>query len=215
MTTDITRTGPKKSAVAVMQERFATVAPLVTRRNSERTADAIRSMVDLSGRFPDDRERALARLEKIPGRYELEEQREQLRLAVYVPATEVEARAILGLMLEGIPAAASGATVGYGDALAFSIAHADDDRDPEQFPRYRGFSAAVLFATARRLWATPTFTPSIAEVLEVARKVRAEHYAAFATTNRLLDLRFNAEGVVEDTNPVEEDMAYDHATIPF
>ena len=28
MTTDITRTGPKKSAVAVMQERFATVAQL-------------------------------------------------------------------------------------------------------------------------------------------------------------------------------------------
>ncbi|PWB89895.1 hypothetical protein C5688_13730 [Methylocystis sp. MitZ-2018] len=105
-------------------------------------------------------------------------------------------------MLEGIPAAASGATQSYGDALAFAVIHADDDRDPEAYPRWRGFSTAVLFAATRRIWTTSTFTPSIAEVIKTAREVRADYYAALARTNRLLELRANARDVIADTRRV-------------
>ncbi|MGD9543548.1 MAG: hypothetical protein AB7U86_05140 [Methylocystis sp.] len=156
-------------------------------------------MTELSSCYARDRERALGRLEKIPSRELLEEQHEALRAALYEPASEREARAILGLMLEGIPAAASGATQSYGDALAFAVIHADDDRDPETYPHWRGFSAAVLFAATRRIWTTTTFTPSIAEVIKTAREVRADYYAALARTNRLLELRANARDVIADT----------------
>jgi hypothetical protein len=217
---NVARITPGKTPIAVLHDRFGGVAQLVARRNKAALTDWLRSVGEFNGplvlRDPDwCRSRALAMLEKIPGLEELEEQRETLRTAVYDPATETEARAILGLMLEGIPAAASGATVAYGDALAFAIVHVDDDRDPDDFPKWRGFSGAVLFATMRRIWEKTTFTPSIAEVLEIARKVRAEHYAAFSTTNRLLALRMNAEDVVADTEPVAVDACADPDGIPF
>ncbi len=217
------QSAPPRSPIAVLHDRFAGVAQLVGRRNKAAVKDWLRSTCEFNKlivqREPDwCRSRALAMLQRLPDLQQLEDQREELCAAIYEPANETEARAILGLMLEGIPAAASGATVGFGDALAFAIVHADDDRDPDEFPRWKGFSAAVLFATARRIWEKSTFTPSIAEVLEVARKVRAEHYAAYSTTNRLLALRLNAEDVVDDTRPFPEtpaDMAADPDTIPF
>jgi hypothetical protein len=205
-----------KSPIVVLQERFGAVAQLVTQRNSDRTSAALRDMVEISGRFAGDRDRAMARLEKISDRVTLNDQRDVLLEAVYQPAPEREVRAIFGLMLEGIPSAASGATSGYGDTLTFSIMHADEDRDPSEYPRWRGFSAAVLFATARRLWERSTFTPSVAEVLGCARQVRQEYFSAFAATNRLLDIRANAEGVVEDSEPYDDaDDFGDESEIPF
>lgn len=208
----------RKSPLTVLQERFGGMEQLVARRNSERVTTALRAMTEIRGCGNDDRAAALARLEMLPARQELETQLEELRAAVYHPAPEAEVRAILALMLEGIPAAASGATETYGDALSFAVIHADNDRDPDQFPKWRGLSAAVLFVTAQRIWRKTTFTPSIAEVLEVARKVRAEHFAALSATSRLLVLRENAEDVVDDTQPVEyspADSFADPDSIPF
>jgi hypothetical protein len=217
---NVARLAPGKTPIAVLHDRFGGVAQLVARRNKVVVTNWLCSVGEFDGPLvrqePDwCRSRALAMLEKLPGREVLGEQHEALREAVYEPASETEARAILGLMLEGIPAAASGATVAYGDALAFAVCHVDDDRDPDEFPKWRGFSGAVLFATVRRIWEKSTFTPSIAEVLEIARKVRAEHYAAFSTTNRLLALRMNAEDVVADTEPVAVDACADPDAIPF
>jgi len=208
LASNVTRIAPakpkavkQKSALAVLQDSFGDLPQLVARRNSGYVVSGVRSMCELSAHVPGHRERALERLKRIPCRGAIEGQREALRVAVYEPASEIETRAILGLMLEGIPAAASGATAGYGDWLAHSIIHADDERDPDEFPLYRGFSAAVLFATAQRVVKSSTFTPSIAEVLGPAQKVRAEYFAALSTTIRLRDLRLNAEEVAGYLEP--------------
>ncbi|CAJ0885250.1 hypothetical protein AMST5_03598 [freshwater sediment metagenome] len=209
------RSSAKKPPLVTLHEKFGPIANLVTRRNGERVLTALREMVEIRGCSPEDRPRALLRLDRLPPLAELDEQRHALRVAIYDPATEAEIRSVMGLMLEQIPAAATGATPAYGDGLTFELMHADDERDPDRVPRFRGFSAAVLFATSRRIVQTATFTPTTAEVLRTAQTVRSEYFAALGATNRLIALVENAQGVVEDTEPLETTEGQSGDEIPF
>jgi hypothetical protein len=204
--------GPK-TPLATLSKKFAPIGQLVARCNSSRVVDAVR-MVEIRGISDVSRKLALDRIDRLPPLAELEEQLVILHSAVFEPAPERELRAVLGVMLGGIPNAATQATTEYGDALVFSILHVDDSRDPDDFPRYRGLSAAVLFATAQALWLTCKFAPSIAEVIDTARRIRADYWSALAATNRLSTLRADAEDVVAITNPIDAAVV-DLDQIPF
>jgi hypothetical protein len=124
-------------------------------------------------------------------------------------ATEDEAASILGAMLAAFPTA-SKITGDYAEAMLELI-----DEDEEGFARamgMSGFSAAVLFATAKRLLRDDDFQPTIHRFLEVARKVRGEFFRAYTTTRRLRQLRSDAEALIRIA---EYDPATDKQEVPF
>lgn len=185
------------NVVKAIFNRHGDLEPLVTRRNGIKNIDRI---VDLRG-GEDDRDRALDRLERLPSADTLATERAALQNALFEPASEPELRIIVSTMLEAIPAAKAQATAAYIDAVVWSLQHVDDDRDERSFPRYCGFSARVMATVTRRIWFKNTFAPSIAELLSAAREVRAEYWAAYGATNRLIGLRRNAEALLAALPP--------------
>lgn len=206
---------PQANVVAKLAERFGTLAPIVARRNSYTVQNALRDWFPL--RLGDE-ERARRRLERLPERDMLQEQLDALRAAVWTPASDAEARLIVATMLDAIPAAKSGATVTYIDSLVDALANADGEYDEHGFKHYqgwRGFSCWVLFDTARRVIATATFTPSVAEVLTKARAIRLDYWRAFHATDKLLGFRLDAEDIIAMAEAGDDGGDYDPDCIPF
>lgn len=174
--------------------------PLVTLRTTGRNAQAIKKATPILASDPNARERTLARVAKMAGRLELNDQLENLRAAVYEPATPEEISIIVGVLLDGLSSARS-LGVGVQDAIAYTLEEADVDRDPDEYPPYQGFSARVLTSAIRKLLRTCTFAPSPAEVLAAANEARERYHNALAATNKVLHLRLNAEDIVDETDP--------------
>lgn len=200
-------TPPTSGAIAIVTPRSALLAkldelsdlePIVARRLSYRTQRALKTMFPLAGSGEETYRRALTRAERLPDRLALHEQREALWDAVYVAASEPEIEALVGAMIDGVPNAASRVTPTVIDAIVYSIIHADDGRDPDDYPCWRGYSANVLACATRRIWSTQKFAFGAAEVLEAASAVRLDYWRALRATIQIEDLRVNAETIVND-----------------
>jgi len=157
---------------------------------------------------------AIGRLDTLPAPSDLARQIDRLRAATFAAATEDEASFIIGTMLDAIPAAANRLSATYVDALVWAVLHADDDRDPSAFPKFRGFSVEVLASAARHIWLTVKYAPAIQEVVDAADKARARHHLALNTTLKIASLRENADAVVS-TVEAAEPMPEDPDAIPF
>jgi hypothetical protein len=182
--------------VAKIFERYGGLDPMVARR--VRLAPKIRDMRRLGDNFTErDRADALSRLDRIPPLPDLQRDVENLEAAAFGRAEEPEARLIIGIILESIPAAGSQVSATYIDALVFQIQRSDDDR---------GFSCHVMASAAHKIWAKFRFAPAIAELLPILRDTRAEYCCALAQTRRLIELREDAEQwIAIDNNPWDMD----------
>ncbi|MCA3572749.1 MAG: hypothetical protein IOC86_02460 [Aestuariivirga sp.] len=134
---------------------------------------------------------------------------EMLIHALTRKATEDEAAPILGAMLAAFPTA-SKITRDYAEALLELIN--EDDEGFDRAMGINGFSAAVLWATAKRLLRDDNFQPTIHRFLEVARLVRREFFRAYGTTKRLRQLRTDAEALIRIA---EYDPHTDREEVPF
>ena len=124
-------------------------------------------------------------------------------------ATEDEAAPIFGAMLAAFPTA-SRITGDYAGAMLELT-----DEDEEGFDRalgMNGFSAAVLWATAKRLLRDEDFQPTIHRFLEAARLTKREFFRAYTTTRRLRQLRQDAEALIRIA---EYDPHTDREEVPF
>jgi hypothetical protein len=184
---------PPATPIAQAFERFAPIEALVGRRTSWRTQQFVQN----AATFPplDERfvEPARQRLRLIPDRLTLHNQFTTLWDACYIPASPAETRLFVALCLDGIPAAASQATASLIDATVITLAGSPFD-DP---PGKRAFSCPVLMSAARALWAQSKFAPSPAEFLAAATAARDRYLLALHLTDKLNDLRMDAEDVVE------------------
>ncbi len=188
------------SMLARLFSEFLDLEPLVVKRTSGRNASVIKEALPIQWDRPNARERALARVEGMPSRAELTDDLRRLRAAVNgEPATPLQIKMLVAALLDGIPAARSHGD-GVEDAIVCTLQYAEDDHD-ESEPNAFGFSARVLAAAVRELLAKHTFTPSAAEVLAAAKGQLERYWRALAATNKVLELRLNAEDVVAITDP--------------
>lgn len=188
---------PRGNVLAQLDKRFGALVPIVARRSSERVIGELQSWTRLSAQFPAHEERARKRLAVIPDRGTLCNQADALRAAIWSKASEPESRLIVATMLEAIPAARDKTSPAHIDAIVYTLSHADED-EPDNSLGFAGFSCTVMFVLARRVIAKHTFTPSAAELLEIARAVRLDHWRALQTTNKLLEFCGNAEEVIDE-----------------
>ncbi len=202
--------GPSsRNVVADTFDRFGELEPLVTRRLS--TSKKLGGLAELRA-VEADRQRAVRRLQALPCAGSLRADLNALSAAVYEAAEETTLRFLVATLIEAIPAAGAQMTEVYIDGLVWSLAHVDDDRDPDDTPRYRGFSGNVLAAAVRKLWQTCRFAPSIEETIKAACAARSRYFEALAVTNRLMRLHSNAVGVIAQ---LDYDPEADPDAIPF
>ncbi|PPD09755.1 MAG: hypothetical protein CTY36_02720 [Methylocystis sp.] len=194
-------------------DRFGDLAPVVVRRAA--AAHAINRMFPIRGWSEQHRATALKRIERIPSLDVLKHDAQRLHAAIFSAATEAETRLVVGVMLDGLPAASSQISVGYIDAIVVSILHADDDRSSGDYPEFKGFSSHVLVGVARKLWDEQKFAPAISEFLAIAREKRAEFWRALQLTERLIEIRENAEDIEAITNPDLSNLPEDPDELPF
>jgi hypothetical protein len=199
--------------VAKVLNRFGDLGPVVARRTN--AAHAIKRMFPIRGWSDQHRATALKRIERIPSLDVLKQDAERLHTAIFSAATEAETRLVVGVMLDGLPAASSQISVGYIDAIVVSILHADDDRSSGDYPEFKGFSGHVLVGVARKLWDEQKFAPAISELLAIAREKRAEFWRALQLTERLIEIRENAEDIEAITNPDLSNLPDDPDELPF
>ena len=201
---------PTSSAVGAPRAARSLVAA-VQREFKAATAAAERAD-DLGakfGQFPkllggvEGRVGALRRLATLPSAEILGADREILRAAVWMPASEQVVRQVVAVMLEAIPAAATGANSTYADALVHTIL----TFRVEHPPRFKGPSGPVLWLAAKRIWATATFTPSIAEVVAAVETEVIKTYNRFAKVNAAWNARADAERLIEQTEEESQRLA--------
>lgn len=201
------------NVVAKIFHRFGDLGPVVARRTN--AAFAIGRMFPIRGWSEQHRATALKRIERIPSLDVLKQDAKRLQTAIFSTATEAEIRLIVGVMLDGLPAASSQISAGYIDAIVVSILHADDARSSEDYPGFKGFSGHVLAGVARRVWGGQKFAPAISELLTIARETRSEFWRALQLTERLIEIRENAEDIEAITNPDLSNLPDDPDELPF
>jgi hypothetical protein len=194
-------------------DRFGDLAPVVARRTN--AAHAIRRIFPLKGWSEQHRATALKRIERIPSLDVLKHDAQRLHAAIFSAATEAETRLVVGVMLDGLPAANSQLSVGYIDAMVMSLVHADDCLSSDDWPNFKGFSGHVLAGVALKIWATSKFAPAVSEILAIARETRAEFWRALKLTERLIEIRENAEDIEAITNPDLSNLPDDPDELPF
>lgn len=200
-----------KNTVRALFEQVGDLETIVARR--------VANSSNVFGLRPLDAKRAnyvaaINRLDALPVPSDLAMQIDRLHAATFTAATEDEASFVLGTMLDAIPAAANRLSATYVDALVWAVIHADDDRDPGESPKFRGFSVEVLASAARHIWLTVKYAPAIQEVVDAASKARARHHLALNTTRKLASLRENADTVIAAIEAAEP-MPEDPDEIPF
>ncbi len=140
--------------------------------------------------------RARTRIAHLPERDVLHDELELIHQSVFEPATELQIRALIGVMLDALPTAGAQVKVTYLDAMTETLRHTRDEGEGGA----AGFSAAVLARSIRMIWARSKFPPAIAEFIAIAREARAEFRNALRLTERLIDIRLDAEDLVEATD---------------
>jgi hypothetical protein len=190
---DAAPTTPPATPISQAFDRFAPIEALVGRRTSYRAQQFVQNAAS----FPplDERflEPARQRLRQIPDRCALNDQHAALWDACYTPASPAETRLFIALVLDGIPAAAAQTTAALIDAIVITLSGSPFD-DP---PGKHAFSCPVLMSAARALWAQSKFAPAPAEFLAAATAARERYLLALHLTNKLIDIRMDAEDVVE------------------
>jgi hypothetical protein len=168
-------------------------------------------VVDLPTLEPEDNHRKIAaeRWEFIPSFRDLLDAMDALG-AVFVEADEPNIRVLIGIMLDGLPSAKTLPSAGYIDALTFMLANPDSDDDEPA----SGFSALAVAATIVEVWRTKTFVPAPAEFLTLAAKKQFEFRRAYIISNRLYDLREQAEVVLIHFGDIKPEAIGDD-DIPF
>jgi hypothetical protein len=190
-----------QSVVAATLGRFAPLCTLAFERSASWTKLREVSMLG-GGRMSDEvRAKAARRCERLPDLATLSDQAEAFYAAVYTRAKPDEVRWFVGVLFDGNQAWASRATRGAIDAIAFSLEHADDDRDPDAPHKFRGFSAAALAMAVQRIWLDKKFDPNICEIVQAAKDARARFWMAWRATERLIEIRDDADDVLAVTDP--------------
>lgn len=149
------------------------------------------------------RARAERRLSLIQDRKTLQRQCDDLHDAVFRSATEGEAEVIFAAMLDGLQAARDDVTTPIAAYLVtLSYAHDGDDDNGLR----NAFSTRVLASAAVRIWSRHGYSkaPLPSEVLEAARAARGGYLTAFTVANRALELRLEAESVIDFFEDEEE-----------
>ena len=185
------------NVVKAMFQRFGNLDPIVARRMA--TAPKIDGLIELKPTL-EDRARAIDRDSNLPTLDALTGDLGLIDTAIFDRASESDLRVLIATMLEAMPAAQSQATPTYIDALVWWLEHIDDDRKPEDFPKFSGLSGHVVTSTIRSIWATSTFAPSIEQVLKAVQDTRARYWHARCVTTRLITLRRNVEAVLDATD---------------
>lgn len=156
--------------------------------------------------------KAQRRLAALPPRRELEAHVAELSAAALTPATRSEARAIVALCADGIPAAATQITPNVLDAITYTLS---DAAGPFYGSPTKGFSTAVLAAATQTLWRHSKFMPSPAEFLAAARDCRWLFIEALGFAERAFELLLDAEDVVAIHSAPNLPPPDDPGTIPF
>jgi hypothetical protein len=150
------------------------------------------------------REIALERFEMIPEDAVMYGARRQFEAAETEPAPEPWLHAAIGLMLDSIPGAEA-VSPAYRFGLIDSITNDDDSP---------GFSCAVIVMAIREMRRTIEGVPSPATFLKACTKHRGNFSKLVSFTERLIEIRQNAEDILEATGDLKFEYD-DDEDVPF
>ncbi len=172
---------PSSSMLRTM-EKLNSLERVIARRTGNEVTLALQRMSPLV--IANEKNYAIAkrRIAPMPDRMTLQAEYDGIWEAIYVPALDHEVETLVGAMIDGVPNAQARVKPEIIDAISYSVAHADDDRDPSDWPCWRGFSARVLAGATRRIWSTQRFAFGAAEVIDAARAVRLNYWNALEPT---------------------------------
>jgi hypothetical protein len=159
-------------------------------------------------------DRASVIMAALPAGAELEHAHEAMVAACTGATDEPLTRALIGLMLDGIPSAKTLPSAGYSDALTFSLTNGAVD-DMDEYGCRIGlerFSPAIIAAAVRLVWRQHTFAPSIHEFLTLANKAKGVFRQAADQAQTLVRQREEAEGLLIRNGrlaPSDDDIPFD------
>lgn len=178
------------SAIVAIRERFLAPAKLLADLGphldmlpgmhplSTEDAEAIRRNTEVARRWRTE----------LPAWSKIRTACELFREAVHKPADLKEATFIIATMLDAYPVARVGSFQTYVDAMLW----ASEDEDGN-LP----FSSVVIALAARDCVRTCKFTPTAAEMIGFATEHRRKFYEAIERAERLRDMRYSAEFILE------------------
>lgn len=146
---------------------------------------------------------AIRRCERMPTHETLRQALNAFHAATYGETDEAAARAAAGAMLDALPSSRNFDSGTYVDAMVDALLYDDND------DLYRGFTAPVVALGARCVLQTETYVPPIALFLDRARKERGHFRQALVLTDRLVELRVNAEEVLFETGDLSPASAFE------
>jgi hypothetical protein len=213
---------PAPNLVRKVLDKFGTTAPMVAQRS--RDAVVIQSLpnivdperldsfsaehsIPMDRLIARERNKALDVMNRIGGRTtpeDLAADLTALTTAFEHVADERTARAILAVMLDGLPAAGGRLSQTLVDAIAFEVMHDADGRPS----KYSGYAVA---AAMRAIWRQKTFAPSIREIIEAIEIAQAAIRDAKTTTATMLQHWQAAEALLAATDASVDDSS----EIPF